>query len=216
MIRVLIVDDQILFAQSLKMTISNYSDDISVIGIAKDGSEAVDFTRTNQPDVILMDVYMKKMDGVHAAKIIHQEYPDIKILMLSTYGEDENVRQALALGISGYLLKDISPTVLITSIRSLNSGMVQISPNILHGLIQKKYVNPDQNDKSNKAIAKLAEVLTKREREIFSLLAIGYENDMISRELCLSEQTVRNYVSLIYDKLGVKDRFEIIRLANQV
>ena len=77
-------------------------------------------------------------------------------------------------------------------------------------------MNPDQNDKSNKAIAKLAEVLTKREREIFSLLAIGYENDMISRELCLSEQTVRNYVSLIYDKLGVKDRFEIIRLANQV
>ena len=88
MIKVLLVDDQMLFAQSLKMTIENYAKDISVAGIASNGSEAVDMAAALSPDVVLMDVYMKKMDGIYATKLIHQRFPDMKILMLSTYGDD--------------------------------------------------------------------------------------------------------------------------------
>ncbi len=217
LIKVLVVDDQPLFAQSLQTLITNYADDMSVIGIASDGTEAVDMARKHHPDVILMDVYMKKMNGVRATRCIHTEFPRIKILMLSTYDEDDNVRQALMAGASGYLLKDISPTELIISIRSLQSGILQISPSIVHTLIQKAYVDGEEipHRLNTEVTQRLTQNLTKREREIFTLLATGYENDMISDKLCISEQTVRNYVSTIYDKLGVKDRFEIIRLANQ-
>lgn len=217
MIRVLIVDDQVLFAQSLKITITNYSDDIEVVGLASDGADAIDMAESLHPDVILMDVYMKIMDGVKAAGIIHKKMPEIKIFMLSTYGEDDYVRQALSLGISGYLMKDISPTELITAIRAVNSGMVQLSPVLLQNLIQKKYVEPEASEPGSSYVAnELVATLTKREREIFTLIATGYENDMIAEKLNLSKQTVRNYVSLIYEKLNVKDRFEIIRLANKV
>lgn len=213
MIKVLLVDDQVLFAKSLAMTIENYADDIEIVGIAKDGNEAVNMARDFIPDVILMDVYMKKMNGVSATKIIHHEFPNVRILMLSTYSEDDNVRQALLYGASGFLLKDISPTELLTAIRSLKSGIVQISPNIVESLIQKKYT--EEKPVENTALEALTKVLTKREIEIFSLIAIGYENDMIMQKLNLTNQTVRNYVSSIYEKLGVKDRFEIIRLANK-
>lgn len=214
MIKVLLVDDQVLFAKSLAMTISNYADDIEIVDIAKDGKEAIDMARKYHPDVILMDVYMKKMDGVSATRVIHLEFPDIRILMLSTYSEDENVRLALIYGASGYLLKDISPTELLISIRSLKSGIFQISPLIVESLIRKKYIEDRASD--NNTLSEITKVLTKRELEIFSLIAIGYENDMIGQKLYLSSQTVRNYVSSIYEKTGCKDRFEIIRLANKV
>ena len=132
-----------------------------------------------------------------------------------TYGDDDSVRQALIAGASGYLLKDVSPTELLLSIRSLGSGMIQISPDVIKKLLQKKYIDADDG-KTCGPFDSLAKSLTRREREIFTLIATGYQNDMIARELNLTEQTVRNYVSTIYDKLGVKDRFEIIRLANMV
>ena len=214
MIRILLVDDQYLFAQSLKMMISNYADDMDIVGIASDGEEAVQMSRELKPDVILMDVYMKRMNGVRATRIIHHEFPDIRIIILSTYGEDDNVREALLSGASGYLMKDISPTELLISIRSFRSGNIQISPTILQSLIKKTYVDiPEKEEDSQLSI--LLNKLTKREREVFSLIATGYENERIAEELHLSEQTIRNYVSSIYDKLGVKDRFEIIRLANR-
>ena len=215
MIKVLLVDDQMLFAQSLKMTIENYANDISIVGIASNGSEAFEMVQSFSPDVVLMDVYMKKMNGIYATKLIHQKYPDVKILMLSTYGDDDSVRQALIAGASGYLLKDVSPTELLLSIRSLGSGMIQISPDVIKKLLQKKYIDADDG-KTCGPFDSLAKSLTRREREIFTLIATGYQNDMIAIELNLTEQTVRNYVSTIYDKLGVKDRFEIIRLANMV
>lgn len=218
-IKILLTDDQILFAQSLQTFLNNYADDMEVLGIAENGRKAWQFVRDNSdnlPDVILMDVRMPEMDGVEAVKIIRSEWPEIKIIMLSTYDDDDLVRNALRAGANGYLLKDISPTELIISIRALSSGAVQISPALAQKLIQKTYIEqPDLDEKVLDKNFEWLKTLTKREREIFTLIATGHDNNEIGDKLGIALQTVRNQVSTIYSKLGVKDRFEIIRLANK-
>ncbi len=214
--RVLLAEDQALFAQSLQVFLSNYAkDDIEVIGIAANGQIAVEMCRELCADVILMDVRMPVMDGIQAVKTIKAQNSTVKILMLSTYQEEDLVREALLAGAAGYLLKDISPTELIISIRALNSGIMQISPEIAKSLVQKKYVDEGEKEQNEEAF-KWLNTLTKREREIFALLATGADNDQIAEKLSLSLQTVRNHISTIYSKLEVKNRFEIIRLANKL
>lgn len=218
-LKLMLVDDQKMFAESLKMFLTNYAEDMEVISIAANGKEAVDKITedSNRPDIILMDVRMPVMDGVKAVEIIKKKWPQIKIIMLSTYDEDMYVRQALLYGASGYLLKDISPTELILSIRALNSGMIQISPSIAQSLLKKTYIDSaESNITDNNKSFEYLKTLTTREREIFTLLATGHDNDQIASDLKLSAQTVRNHVSTIYSKLGVKDRFEIIQLANKI
>src|SRR5574344_422177 len=216
-LKILLADDQSLFAQSLQTFLKNYADDMDVLGIASNGREACEFVEKNQPDIILMDLRMPVMDGVTAVKRIKAEFPAVKIIMLSTYDEDDGVRSALLAGASGYLLKEISPTELIISIRALASGVMQISPSIAQRLIQNTYVEEKsaENAASDDNFEWL-KTLTKREREIFALIATGHDNDEIASKLGLAVQTVRNQVSTIYSKLDVKDRFEIIRLANRV
>lgn len=222
-LKLMLVDDQKMFAESLKMFLTNYAEDMEVICIATNGQEAIDyFSAGNEhPDIILMDVRMPVMDGVTAAEQIKLRWPEVKTIILSTYDEDEYVRQALLKGASGYLLKDISPTELILSIRALSSGMIQISPSIAQSLLKKTYIDDIDTASSGKSEVRntrfeYLKTLTTREREIFTLLATGHDNDQIADELSLSQQTVRNHVSTIYSKLGVKDRFEIIQLANKV
>lgn len=216
-LKLLLVDDQRMFAESLRIYLTNYAEEMDILGICSNGQEACDFVNGVQPDIILMDVHMPVMDGVEAVAKIKAAHPGVKIIMLSTYDEDESVRSALINGASGYLLKDISPTELIVSIRALNSGMIQISPSIAKKLIQSTYV--EKKSSSGKDMDKTFpwfDTLTDREREIFALLATGKDNAQISEELGISAQTVRNRVSTIYSKLEVKDRFEIIQLANKM
>ncbi|MDR2535262.1 MAG: response regulator transcription factor [Treponema sp.] len=218
-LKILLADDQRVFAESLCTFLSNYAEDMTVIGIALNGKEAVSMTCEYHPDIILMDVRMPEMDGVEAVRIIKQKEPEIKIIMLSTYHEDEFVRTSLLAGSSGYLLKDISPTELITAIRALQNNIIQISPEIARSMVQQRYTGQDKN-KDSKTIPgseslPWLKTLTNREREIFTFLATGYDNEQIARTLNLAIQTVKNQVSIIYSKLGVKDRFEIIRLANR-
>ncbi|MFA6856316.1 MAG: response regulator transcription factor [Treponema sp.] len=216
-LKILLADDQSLFAQSLQTFLNNYAPDMTVLGIASNGKEACEFVTRNIPDIILMDVRMPIMDGVEAVKHIKSANPSVKIIMLSTYDEDEFVRNAILAGASGYLLKDISPTELIISIRALNSGIIQISPSIARKLIQNTYVeNKSDTEKEFSDSLEWLKTLTKREREIFALIATGHDNDEIADTLGLAVQTVRNQVSTIYSKLDVKDRFEIIKLANKV
>jgi DNA-binding NarL/FixJ family response regulator len=125
-IRVLIADDQSLFLESLSTFLQNYAEDIEVVGLAKNGNEALEKAAELRPDIVLMDVHMPVMDGVEATRRLIESQPGVKIIILSTYDEDEYVRKALRLGAAGYLLKDISPTELIASIRALKSGAVQI------------------------------------------------------------------------------------------
>lgn len=225
MIRVLIADDQRLFGESLSTTLRNSARDIDVVGLAANGAEAVALAAELSPDVILMDVFMPVMDGVKATERVMQASPGIRILMLSTYDEDDRVKHALALGAAGYLLKDISPLELIASIRALMTGVVQISPQIVAKLMQAP-AGAEQASAPAPVPAPAPEPamidgiewfdsLTAREREVFSLIAAGYDNPRIAAELRLAEHTVRNLVSAIYAKLEVKDRFQIIRMANK-
>jgi DNA-binding NarL/FixJ family response regulator len=218
-LKVLLADDQVIFAEGLNTFLRNYADDMTVCGIASNGREAVEMTDKFHPDIILMDVRMPVMDGVEAVRHIKKKHPEIKIIMLSTYHEDEFVRSALLAGASGYLLKEISPTELITAIRALKNNVIQISPSIARNMVQAMYNGNDKSpalNGSNKTESlKWLTTLTVREREIFTLLATGYENEQIAEKLYLAIQTVKNHVSTIYSKLGVKDRFEIIRLANK-
>jgi DNA-binding NarL/FixJ family response regulator len=161
---------------------------------------------------------MPVMNGVEATKEIIKEFPGIKIIILSTYDEDEQVREALLAGAAGYLLKHISPTELVVCIRALETGQLQISPDVAKHLIRKQYVEEKgkDDDKPNpQSKFQWYRTLSKREREIFALIATGYDNSKIAEMLYLSEKTVRNQISTIYSKLEVKDRFEIIRMANQ-
>jgi DNA-binding NarL/FixJ family response regulator len=219
-IKILLVDDQTLITESLSTFLSNYAEDMMVIGTVINGKEAVAVTEKEHPDIILMDVLMPAMSGVEAAGIIKAKYPEIKIIMLSTYDEDEYVRAALLAGASGYLLKDISPTELITAIRALKNNVIQISPEIARNMVRQKY-NAKESPNSGRDFPDVSEslpwlkTLTNREREIFTLITTGYDNEGIAEKLNLALQTVKNQVSTIYSKLGVKDRFEIIRLANR-
>jgi DNA-binding NarL/FixJ family response regulator len=215
-IRVLIADDQSLFLESLSTFLQNYAEDIEVVGLAKNGSEALEQAAKLRPDIVLMDVHMPVMDGVEATGRLIESQPGVKIIILSTYDEDEYVRKALRLGAAGYLLKDISPTELIASIRALKSGAVQISPQIVAKLMQSLLAEEAS------PVSELAEKLewfdslTRREREIFTLIATGYDNPQIAAQLHIAEHTVRNHVSTIYSKLEVQDRFQIIQLANKI
>lgn len=244
-LKLMLVDDQSLFTESLCTFLNNYAEDMTVVSKAGNGLEAVKFCDIEHPDIILMDINMPQMNGIEAVKIIKSKHPEIKIIMLSTYDEDAYVREALLSGASGYLLKDLSPTELIMSIRALKSGVLQISPSIVQKMIQAQFVGGSAADSADEKKAgdkaeggkagsekgdaggsesqiKAAEkqfewlkTLTRREREIFALIATGHDNDEIAEELDLALQTVRNQVSTIYSKLGVKDRFEIIKLANK-
>ena len=211
-IRVLLADDQRLFTDSICTLIKNYAKDMEVIGVAATGAEAVRLAQTLQPQVILMDVRMPEMDGVQATQKILQSAPQIRIMMLSTFDEDDYVREALHHGAAGYLLKDVSPTELIASIRAIKEGSVQISPSVAAKLVEQLY---ERQSKKSQGI-EWYQTLSQREKEIFMLISKGYGNTQIAQELSIAEQTVRNHVSSIYGKLGIKDRFQIIQYANQL
>jgi len=215
-IRLLIVDDQVLFLESLSTFLRNYAADIEVVGLARNGSEALEKAAVLHPDIVLMDVHMPVMDGVEATGRLLASQPGIRILILSTYDEDEYVRSALKLGAAGYLLKDISPTELIASIRALKAGAVQISPQVVAKLMRSVLSEEPSPVRDIAGRLEWFESLTRREREVFTLIARGYDNAQIAEELHMAEHTVRNHVSMIYSKLGVQDRFQIIQLANKI
>jgi len=215
-IRLLIVDDQVLFLESLSTFLRNYAADIEVVGLARNGSEALVKAASLNPDIVLMDVHMPVMDGVEATGKLLANQPGVRILILSTYDEDEYVRNALKLGAAGYLLKDISPTELIASIRALKAGAVQISPQVVAKLMRSVIGEEPSPQRDIAGRLEWFESLTRREREVFTLIARGYDNAQIAEELHMAEHTVRNHVSTIYSKLGVQDRFQIIQLANKI
>ena len=193
-IRVLIVDDHAVVRDGLAAVLG-FESDMCVVGHAKDGREAVVKFRELTPDVVLMDLAMPEMDGVHAIADIRHEYPGARILVLTTYDGDEAVFRALDNGARGYLLKDCSTTELLTAIRKVHAGETHVS---------------------GVAAARLAEramsgaALSVRELEVLTLIAAGKSNKEIAGELFVSEGTVKTHVLNIHEKLGVRDRTEAV------
>ncbi len=221
MIRTMLVDDQILFLESLKIVLENQADDIQVIGTAHDGREAVEKAAELKPDLILMDVRMPEMDGVAAARIIRKEQPEIHIIMLTTFEDDEFVKAALHCGAAGYMLKNIDPLMLINALRAVHSGAVLISPDIALSLVDDSSqsetaaaANPSAPQSSEKEeIPDWYISLSPREKAILKYLIQGMTNKEIAREVHLGDQTTRNYMSSIYSKMDVVDRLSAIRKA---
>ena len=213
--KILLADDQLLFVESLKIVLESRAEDLTIVGIALDGREAVEAARKERPDLVLMDVHMPGVDGVEATKILHGEFPEMKILMLTTFDNDEYVAQAIHHGASGYILKDILPEDLIDSIRAVHRGRMLMSPKVASKVadhVLQQYKDPPAEEGMREKYSSYV-TLTKREREIFRLIAAGYDNKEISSRLYIAEQTVKNHVREIYSKLNIHDRLHVIRMA---
>ncbi len=213
--KVLLVDDQVLFVESLKTVLSIIADDLNIIGIAHNGFEALESIELEKPDIILMDVRMPEMDGVIAAKEILSRYNDIKIMMLTTYDDDEYVDEAMKFGASGYMLKDVPPEDLVNSIRAIMAGTIQMSPGILDRILKGGRSVEAIIEEDHKAIVMKIEKLSKREQEILFLMSEGQDNTQIAFHLFIAEQTVKNHVSKIYSKLGIHDRMTVLKIAKK-
>jgi len=207
MIKVLIADDQELIRQSLQIVL-NTKEDMKVIGVASDGQEVIQAIRKELPDVILMDIRMPKMDGVQCTKIIKGNYPDVKIIILTTFDDDEFVYNALKFGASGYLLKGVSMDELVNAIRTVHNGRAMINPDIATKVV-KLFSQMAQSDFSIVVDEKRENELTKTEWKIIEQVGRGASNKEVAENLNLSEGTVRNYLSTILNKLELRDRTQL-------
>lgn len=203
-IKVLLVDDQELILESLHIVLS-MEEDLEIVGLAKNGEEAIKGCERWMPDIVLMDINMPVMDGVAATTLIKERLPVIKIIMLTSYKEVEYVLAALSHGAEGYLLKAIHPRDLAAGIRVVHAGGTLISQEMASKMIKSM---------NNAPVAKNNEYgLSAREIEVLHKLASGMRNQDIAEALYLSEGTVKNYISNIYSKMNVKGRREAARKA---
>ena len=211
-IRVLLVDDQRVFLEGLQLVLESRASDIRVVGVGLTGVEAIELVEQLEPDIVIMDVRMPEMSGVEATRVIHERFPDVRILMFTTFDDDEYVHSALQYGAIGYLLKNRPPMELINSIRAVQDGVIQIDPNVAETLLH--HDSPASRD--NEEILKLIDTLTRREKEVLNLVAQALDNRQIAEHLCVAEQTARNYIHSIYSKLGTSNRLEIVKILERV
>lgn len=201
MIRLAIVDDQSIICEGLKKILETY-EDICVVATGENGREAIELCRKYTVDVLLLDIRMPVLNGVESVKLIKECCPDIKIIMLTTFEDEEYIIEALSSGASGYLFKDIHYDVLAQSIRNVYSGQFIMPQKVAQVLIKNlKSEKTSQSDKYN---------LTERENQILDLLKQGFSNKQIASALFISEGTVKNYVSNIYVKTSTKDRNSLL------
>src|SRR5215469_12219908 len=204
-IRVLIADDQAIVCEGLKVVL-NASAQLQVVGTAHDGAQALRQVEALHPDVVLMDLKMPGMNGVQATRALRERFPEIAVLVLTTYDDDEWVVDAIRAGAAGYLLKDSGSQEIVAAIEGTAAGRTHVDTAVAAKLLS--YVR--QGPPPNRA---LLERLTVREREILRLLASGLTNAAIGERLALAEGTVRNHVSLILAKLDVVDRAQATAVA---
>jgi DNA-binding NarL/FixJ family response regulator len=209
-IGLLLADDQILFVQSLRYVIAGSAPDMEVLGVAENGAQAVAMAEELRPDIVLMDVRMPEMDGVDATRLISTRLPDTKVIMLSTFLDEDYLRGSLERGAKGYLLKNVSPEELLEAVRAVHRGSTLFSGQAARLLAGRRAKGAEADPES------ALEALSKRELEVAALMARSYGNREIAQRLGLTEQTVRNYISSIYFKLEVKDRLEFLKLSGKM
>lgn len=200
-IKVLIVDDQTILAEGIKSVLETDAE-IEVVGIAADGAAAIEKCRVYRPDVVLMDIRMPNMNGVVATQRIKAEFPETKVIVLTTFDDSDYILNAINHGASGYLLKDIGSSALIDAVKNACAG-----DTILPAKIAKRIADAAKDVSSNREIRlKRAFSLSERETEIALMMYEGFTNRQISSALKLSEGTARNYISAIYVKTGSDNR----------
>ena len=203
-IKILIVDDEKLIREGLKIMLSIY-DDIEVVGTTENGYEALEFCKNNLVDVVLMDIRMEKCDGVMGTRLIKEQFEKIKVIILTTFKDKEYIQEAMKYGAFGYLLKDSSHDVIYEGIKTAFKGNIVVHPEvastILHNTINNDKKDIDQYN------------LTEKEIEIIKGISDGLTNKEISEKMYLSEGTIKNNITSILSKLGLRDRTQIVIFA---
>ena len=207
-VRVLIVDDDALMRAGLRGVLSNDAA-IEVVGDASDGREVVYRTRLLNPDVVLMDVRMPDLDGVSATRELLSAFPEVKVVILTTFEQDDYIFGALSAGASGFLLKRTSPEELIAAIHTIAAGDSLLSPSVTSRVIERMARQPEPDASRD---ARLDE-LTAREREVLGLVARGLSNGEVAAALVIEESTVKTHVKRILSKLGARDRVQAVIFA---
>ena len=205
MIRVLLVDDQALFCEGLR-TLLDLQPDIEVVGEANNGREAIECVARVAPDVVLMDMKMPVLDGVAATRAIRANHPNTQVIVLTTFDDDEYVFEALRAGAVGYLLKDVASDRLAEAIRCAARGESFLQPSVAAKVVAEFTRLADAPHARARANQALVEPLSDRELEILRLVATGASNKEIAATLVIAEGTVKNHVTNILGKLGVRDR----------
>jgi DNA-binding NarL/FixJ family response regulator len=205
MVKVLICDDQMIVTEGLQK-ILNAAPNIEVVAVAYDGSEALEMAADHEPDLVLMDLKMPVMNGIIATRKLRARFPDLKVLILTTYDDDEWIFDAIRAGAAGYLLKDTPPNDLIAAIHGTVSGKSYLDPNVAGKLLNEYARGSSRPAPSHYQFS-------EREQDVLRLLAQGLSNADIAQQLYLTEGTVRNYTSEILKKLGVSDRTQAAILA---
>jgi DNA-binding NarL/FixJ family response regulator len=208
--RVLIVDDDELMRAGLVAVLES-DDDIEVVGQASTGREAIALTRRRQPDVVLMDIQMPDVDGIEATRELTGSASGTRILILTTFEEDDYIFGGLRGGASGFLLKRTRPEDLIRAVHTIAAGESLLSPSVTRRVIDRMASQPDPRRGRNSAAA--LQELTPREREVLELLAGGLSNGEIAAELVIEDSTVKTHVKRVLMKLGLRDRVQAVIFA---
>ncbi|GIU83371.1 MAG: DNA-binding response regulator [Acidimicrobiales bacterium] len=201
-IRLLIADDHRMLRQMLRRNLTEQG--FEVVGEAADGDEAVSLTAELRPDVVLMDVTMPNMDGVEACRLIHEEFPDVRVVMLTMHADQDVLSSAIRAGASGYLVKDCTTEELASAIRDAVSGETVLSPQLAASMLEevRRLDRRDSRDQER--------VITKREEEVLQLIADGCSTSEVAERLFISQKTVKNHLASIYQKLDARDRTQAV------
>jgi DNA-binding NarL/FixJ family response regulator len=214
-LRIIIADDQHLFAESLKIVLEGEGEgEVDVCGIAQDGKEATELVASLHPDVVLIDIRMPIMDGVQATEHIHRRHPEIKIMILTTFDDDELAVSALSAGATGYVLKSVKPRDLLLSVRALASGAIYVAPTVGRRLVEKARRRGAESEREAELqtayLMSQLHSVTRREAEILRLVARAYSNKEVASTLFISDKTVKNHLSSVYEKLSIHNRLQLI------
>lgn len=215
MINVILVDDQEIVREGIKMILS-LDNQINILSEAENGKQIFEILPEKMPDVILMDIRMPIMDGVEATKLIKENYPNIKVIILTTFNEDEYIFKGLKNGADGYILKDSGSDDIINAIKTAYKGNILLNPEVakkvVTALTNNTIVNKDKDMVNNSKL----KLLTPREMDVAKLIADGKSNKFICETLFLTEGTVKNYVTKVLEKLELNSRTELALYMNQV
>lgn len=214
MINLLLVEEHNLICQGLKAMLT-LEPDLQVVGTADNGKTAIEQVATLQPDVVIMDVQMPVMDGKEATRIITQQFPNINVLILSTFDDAQCIAQAMRAGAKGYLLKDMPSKDLAMAIRLVHRGYSQIAPGLLEKVIASIADSDTVNSPAQQIRAELT-LMTSRQRDVLNLIGLGSTNREIAKQLYIGEGTVKTYITQLFNRLNLRNRSQLAIYANSV